>query len=363
MAGRSTAPSAEPVPLLAAQRESWRRGACPETVEIVPGVWAIAVPCAMFPVRFTYAYLVVEGADALLIDPGLDTPAGLTALEDGLAVAGIGIGGVTGILVTHFHPDHLGMAARVRGLSGARIVLHAEEARMVGALTTRSARASLEAERDWLVAVGADAAALAAVHAPSATTTATAQWLRAQICRADDVVADGEEIVVGRRRLRVVHTPGHTAGHVCLVDEQRSLLFTGDHVLPKVHPNVGVHAGSGDADPVGDYLASLEGLRRFDGCTVLPAHEYAFLGLDARIDALVAHHDARQRTVREVLRVRGEGTVTDVAAELTWSRPWGDFGAVDRRLALATTFAHLRRLQARGQVAVAPDAARYRLVG
>lgn len=358
MRGRSTARPADPPPLFRSQEEAWRRGECPSTTEVAPGVWAVAVPCSMFPVRFTYAYLVVDAADAVVIDPGLDSPAGVEALARGAAVAGVDLGELTGILVTHHHPDHLGMAARLRRRSGARVAVHEAEATVIAQLAERSA--SRDAERAWLAAVDASSDVVAQMEAQS---RAMAAFLRAQVCRPDERLRDGDVVRIGARALHVVHTPGHTGGHVCLVDRQAALLFTGDHVLPTINPNVGLHATGRGADPIGDYLDALERLRAFDGCTVLPGHEYAFERLNERLDALVAHQSARRHALLDVLHERGASSVSDAAAALTWSRSWEDFGAGDRRLALATTYAHLRHLELRGLVAAsASDPTRFGLI-
>ncbi len=362
MGGRSTARPAEPVALLSSQREAWRRGECPPAAEIVPGVWALPVPCEMFPVRFTYAYLVIDGADAVIIDPGLDTPQGFDALADGAATAGIGLAGISGILVTHFHPDHLGMAARLRGLSGARVSLHESEGATVAELIARPLERSRRIERRWGEAVDAGPDLVDALRAQS---HAVADLMRAQICRADDHLRDGARVAVGSRRLLVVHTPGHTGGHLCFVEPEAKLLFTGDHVLPTINPNVGLHAGASDGDdPLGDYLAALEHVRTFDGHVILPGHEYAFTGLSDRIDALSAHQSARRQNLLSVLRERGPCSVGEAARALTWSRSWRDLGAGERRLALATSFAHVRSLEVAGVVAVVDTApTRYGLVG
>jgi len=342
------------------QREAWRRGERPPTVEVSPGIWAVPVPCEMFPVRFTYAYLVVDGVDAVVIDPGLDTPAGVDAFRAGAAAAGVEIRDITGILVTHHHPDHLGMAARLRDLSGARVSLHDSEAVFLSELIARAPEAAAELETRWLDAVDA---APGVVHMLRAQSRAVGELMRSQVCLADEHLRDGDSIAVGTRRLVVVHTPGHTRGHSCLVEPETKLLFTGDHILPTINPNVGLHPGVEDADPLSDYLAGLERVRVFDDHTVLPGHEYVFTGLSERVDALRAHQSARSDALVSVLRERGPCSVSQAAAALTWSRAWDDFSAGDQRLALATTFAHVRSLEVSGVVAVAERApTRYGLV-
>src|SRR6202043_4101341 len=103
------------------------------------------------------------------------------------------------------------------------------------------------------------------------------------IALPDRELSDGDLADVPGWKLRAVHTPGHTPGHLCFVDERSRRLFSGDHVLPRITPNISVQR----ADPVGpleDYLNSLARTRDLDVDEVLPAHEWRFKGLSERID-------------------------------------------------------------------------------
>jgi glyoxylase-like metal-dependent hydrolase (beta-lactamase superfamily II) len=156
---------------------------------------------------------------------------------------------------------------------------------------------------------------------------------------------DGDEVRVGSRRIEVVHTPGHSPGHLVFALPDEGLLFTGDHVLPKITPNVS--AGPlGAPDPLASYLNSLESVRRYgDEVTVLPAHVAQFDGLLARVDELVTHHDRRLEETAACLEA-GATTTWDVAIRLPWSRPLDRFPTFLQRAALGETDAHLQRLQA-----------------
>ena len=96
----------------------------------------------------------------------------------------------------------------------------------------------------------------------------------------DVLLNDGDDIDLPGRRLRVVWTPGHTPGHICLHDADHDLLLTGDHLLPRITPNIGLAPG-GPGSPLHGYLASLRRLRGYDSAEALPAHEYRFRGIAA----------------------------------------------------------------------------------
>ena len=111
---------------------------------------------------------------------------------------------------------------------------------------------------------------------------------------------------------RAVHTPGHSPGHLCFHEHQRRVLFSGDHVLPRITPNIGVHAKS-SGNPLADFvdcLARAGGLDH-DLDEVLPAHEYRLAGLAARVSTLLNHHDERLEEIHAAL------TTTPTTWELT----------------------------------------------
>lgn len=146
-----------------------------------------------------------------------------------------------------------------------------------------------------------------------------------------------------------MHTPGHTAGHLCFHERERNLLLTGDHVLPRVTPNVARRPGSGP-DPLREFLASLTRLDRIpDSATVLPGHEWPFDRLSRRLDVLRQHHDERLAEIERAV-VHGCDTVWKVAEAVSWAREFATFTPRSLRSALAETSAHLMRLGASGRI-------------
>jgi glyoxylase-like metal-dependent hydrolase (beta-lactamase superfamily II) len=135
------------------QRQAWRDRLLPPVEQVRPGLWSIPVPWPDSGLRYTLAYLLQTRAGLALIDTGWPTEAAWTALRDGVRKAGHDLAEVGYVLVTHAHPDHLGMAQRVREASGARVGMHPAEA-----ATLRSADRSAWRERvgDWLLSRGTD---------------------------------------------------------------------------------------------------------------------------------------------------------------------------------------------------------------
>jgi glyoxylase-like metal-dependent hydrolase (beta-lactamase superfamily II) len=153
--------------------------------------------------------------------------------------------------------------------------------------------------------------------------------------------------------LRAVHTPGHTPGHLCFYDEPRRLLFGGDHVLPRISPNI--PSAHGDMDPLGDFLASLAKIRDVEVDEVLPAHEWRYRDLAMRVAQLEQHHEHRLAELLAILREHPGTVPWELAGLLTWSRPWSSYDGFMRISALGETTAHLAQLVTRGEVVVSDE--------
>ncbi len=166
--------------------------------------------------------------------------------------------------------------------------------------------------------------------------------------RVDDFklvpVDDGAETDLGGRAMRVRWTPGHTDHHAVLVDEREGVLFSGDHVLPRITSNVGLYPYTRD-DPLGDFLSAQRRIRDLPVKRVLPAHGEPFDDLKGRVDEILAHHDARLDAVLAALGSR-ERDAYSVARELFPVLR----SAHEERFALAETLAHLRHLERSGRV-------------
>ena len=330
-----------------AQRQAWEARALPPVEQLRPDLWSIPVPIPHNPLRYvtTYAFALAGGGLGL-IDTGWESEDGWAALTEGLASIGGGIGDVRGVLVTHLHFDHLGLAARVREASGAWVAMHPADVEVVRRLTSAEAQAAVDSEVAFLVGLGAPREeALSDVG--GAENLAGFQ----RMAVADRLLEDGARADLPGWDLRAVHTPGHTPGHLCFAEERTGLFFSGDHVLPRISPNISSGPNSGpDGNPLGDFLSSLRAVRDIEATEVLPAHEWRFRGLADRVDSLTTHHERRLTELLDAIRAHPHSTPWDLAAHLTWSRPWEQYARRMRIFAVTETDAHLRLLADRGLV-------------
>jgi glyoxylase-like metal-dependent hydrolase (beta-lactamase superfamily II) len=322
------------------QREAWLNKVMPPVECVADGLWSVPVAFPGNPMRYTLAYIVQEGDDCLVVDPGFESVQGRLDLMAGLHAAGVGITDVTGILATHFHTDHLGLARWLRRSSGAWIALGRAEKRYISAFENPFEESAADRSRMRTWGVPEDRVSEAALDVDGL------MHLK-RLADADLRVGDGEKVPIFGGHLTVVETPGHTPGHICLRDEGRKVFLSGDHVLPRISPNVSLEM-RGDPDPLRSCLQSLERIEGDDHFEVLPAHEYRFRGLTDRAQQLKSLALDRSQEIIDQLTVQKHPTVWTIASSLSWSRGFPSLSGLQLRLALSETAAHLQYLRTSG---------------
>nr|WP_042185219.1 MBL fold metallo-hydrolase [Kibdelosporangium sp. MJ126-NF4]CEL16622.1 hypothetical protein [Kibdelosporangium sp. MJ126-NF4]CTQ89027.1 hypothetical protein [Kibdelosporangium sp. MJ126-NF4] len=323
------------------QWEAWKRKEIPPVERVRDDLWSIPVPIPHNPLRYTNTYLSIADEGVLVVDPGWFAPESWDGLAAGLAAAGASMSDVVGVVVTHMHADHHGLSARVKEESGAWIAMHPAEREVLPARMAETTAPSFD--RDWLRSSGVPTDVAAKLEFSS-----EAMKPFMDLAMPDILLADGDVVPHGARTMRAVWTPGHTPGHICLYDEDRGVLLTGDHVLPRISPNIGMVVG--DENPLASYVASLERIAAYNDVEVLPAHEYRFHGVASRTLALIEHHRERCDEITEVLRSNGDSTTWEITEKLTWSRGWENVRGIMRRSAVAETGAHLLYMRKLGSV-------------
>ncbi|GII02681.1 MBL fold metallo-hydrolase [Planobispora takensis] len=311
------------------------------------GVWSVPVPIPGNPLGYTLVYAIESPAGPVLIDAGWNHPDAWLALRDGLASLGVDVREVRGVVVTHFHPDHAGLAGRVREESGAWIAMHEADAALVRLMREFGDGPHRDFQAGMLRRAGAGAVEVEEVTANRPSPPAL----------PDRELRDGQLVDLPGRDLRAIWTPGHTPGHLCLRLQDADRLFTGDHVLPGITPHVGVYPyDRTDVDPLGDFLLSLEKVAGLGELEALPAHEWTFPDAAGRAREIRAHHEEKLTDLAALLAEADRPlTIWEVAERMTWNRPWPELSGMLRGMAAGEAAAHLRALEARGVVRRTPE--------
>lgn len=323
------------------QLEAWRARVMPPVEQLADDLWSIPVPIPRNPLRYVSSYVFASGGGLVMLDAGWHAEESWQALNDGLTSIGATMGDVRGVLVSHMHFDHFGLAGRVREASGAWIAMHPDDIAVLSGRGLRDAETAVSSEVGYLRWLGAPAA-----EAAEAVGTPASHGLFSRLGLPDRELNDGDIADVPGWRLRAVHTPGHTPGHLVFVDEDAQRLFAGDHVLPRITPNIS--AQSGDGQPLADFLASLAKVRDLDVDEIFPAHEWRFRGLAERVDGIAAHHEHRLQELLAAIAANPGATPWFLAGQLTWSRSWDQYSGRMRISAVTETAAHVHELVRRG---------------
>jgi glyoxylase-like metal-dependent hydrolase (beta-lactamase superfamily II) len=325
------------------QREAWLAREFPPVEKVTSGIWSIPVPIPDSPLRYVLSYLIEHDSGFLMVDTGWNHPESWRVLQAGLAECEIPMTAITAVVITHVHPDHHGLSARVAEESGAWIGMHEREANFLTVNMNRVGMAlnKMGSYLDWTGAPQDHLTEMAARR----------ENRPGPMAMPDRLIAHGDRIDVPGVALRAIWTPGHSPGHLCFYDETRDLLLTGDHVLPRITPNISSYERTSTA--LADYLQSLEALQGMQPAEVLPAHEYRFADLDDRLTHLTEHHAERLAEIAAVLKPDEGQSAWQIAAQVTWSRPWSAITGFPRQAAIGEVVSHLQYLAAAGQATLA----------
>lgn len=304
---------------------------------IAPGVHWLRMP---LPYRLNHVNLwILEDGDALtVVDTGMNLPESRAIWESVLAERFPGRG-VRRVICTHYHSDHIGLAAWLCERVGAPLLMSRIEWATARCLGIDRTPELLAAQRAFYRRLGYPAAWLDRLDAVGNAYAGKVVPVPPVLHRLET----GDEIAIGGRIWRVLLAAGHSPAMACLAADD--LVIVGDHILPSITPNVSIYPSEPESDPLGEYLSSFAPFRDLDaGCLVLASHGRPFRGLHPRIDEIEAHHEERLARVAEACRT--PATVVEMLDALFAT------GITDHERVIASgeALAHVRHLETRGEV-------------
>jgi glyoxylase-like metal-dependent hydrolase (beta-lactamase superfamily II) len=303
--------------------------------EVFPDIHRIEIPLPRNPLKAINSY-VIRGHDRfLVIDTGMNRPECLDVMRASLEGLSVDLSR-TDFFVTHGHSDHIGLVAALKA-DLSHVFLNPIEAAHV-----------LDPDL-WN-----GLASSARIHGfPDPEAAIDAHPGRRYVFSGRPHfthLQEGDALPVGRYTFRCVATPGHTPGHLCLYEAEAKILFSGDHILDTITPNI---SGWGrEGDPLGEFLESLEKIAAYDIRLILPGHRNLIWDHHRRIAELKEHHRRRIREVMGILGTEGQ-TAYQTASEMTWDidcARWEDFPVPQKWFATGEALAHLLHLERAGRV-------------
>lgn len=292
-----------------------------------------------FPVGPINVYLINDDP-ITLIDAGPNLPDSEENMEAYLESMGLCFKDIKRLVITHAHPDHIGLARRIQELSGAEVYLHkleVEKLRMQNALANERANLLRQAGVPGNV-----------VEQMAKWSKEARGWFLTRIDPNTVIPLQGGEILdFASGSLEVIFTPGHSPGHICLYEPDHKILFSGDHILANISPNPLLElspGGQGRCKSLLQYLDSLQKITQKPLEMIYPAHGSPFSDYPEVLDRFYQYFRQREEAVYQLMEQQGK-TAYDISCEL-----YPDTQGIDVFLAVSRAMGHLDLLVEEGRV-------------
>ena len=310
-----------------------------EAINVADGVWWIRMPLP-FALDHINLWVLEDGDGFTLVDTGFGAQATWDLWEKHFA--GVMAGKpVKSIVVTHYHPDHVGSAAWLVARTGAPMWMTATEFLSAHAAHDDTAGFDRATGMDFFGKNGLD---LSGIPEKMRTGNGYRRGVP-EVPRFYRRMMHGDQLTIGGREWEVITLFGHAPEQATLYCASLNVLISADQVLPRITSNVGVWGNQPDANPLAAFLGSLSRLGHLpDDTLVLPSHERVFTGLHPRIAELHEHHERRLERLLE-------GCATPITAfealPLLFKRKLDDHQMM---FAMGEAIAHLHYLLQQGKV-------------
>jgi len=296
---------------------------------------------------------LLRGSDGwTMVDSGLNTPSAQSQWKTAFNQLDIIADDITQIVLTHMHPDHFGMAGwwQAQVDKPMPVYLPKDEKHQADMFYGVD---DVDDHHAWLLRCGMNREVSDTVSKAFTTT----RNLTKPYPIEQSYIHAGETIRMGEREFRMIHAPGHSDGQLIFYDEADQLLLSGDHVLMKITPNIGLWVHT-NGNPLGRFMESLWSLADLEVRQALPGHRWLITDWRGRVEELIAHHEHRLAVTLSALD-EGHATVYEIATHVF---PIDRFTSHEWRFAMAETLAHLDLLERQGKLThVDEDVWRYRL--
>ncbi|MBI1238965.1 MAG: MBL fold metallo-hydrolase [Alphaproteobacteria bacterium] len=323
-----------------------RRPELGEVVEVAAGVHWVRMKLP-FQLAHINLWLLEDGDGWTIVDTGINDGVTKEAWE---AVFAAHLGGkpVRRVIVTHLHPDHVGLAGWIVERCDAELWMSRTDYLMCRTLVADTGREAPHEGVDFYRAAGFPDDAISK-YKERFGGFGMGVFRLPQAYRR---VVDRETIRIGGNDWRVIVGRGHAPEHVCLHCDALNVIISGDQILPRISSNVSVFPTEPEANPLQDWLDSCAHLKTQlpEEVLVLPAHNEPFVGAGLRLQALIDGHEEGLARLRELCETPKHAV--EVFPALFRSR----ITSGNYLMATGESIAHLNCLIARGEIRKTKDA-------
>ncbi len=310
----------------------------PVAREVVPNLWKITLPIP-FPLKTVNAYALVGKDGWALIDTGMGTPDARAAFEEWQHLSGLRIDTLRAIILTHHHPDHVGLSGELQAQSGAPVYMHPIDEATLQIIWSGTMPKRFEYVSHFFQQHGLPPTRLWYNQTDQETIR---HLINVPPHEAFLPLEDGQDFELMGESYRVIWTPGHADGQICLFRERDGIFLAADHVLPRITPNIGLYSDRERKNPLDDYLNSLNKVAKWPVSKVLPGHGEPFTDLEGRVGEIIAHHAVRLQQILDLLALEPQHA-NQLTNQLFQQRTLQNDEA--RRMAVAEVLAHLEYLR------------------
>ena len=297
-----------------------------------------------FALDHVNCWLLGEHGDHVLIDTGVDNPKTRSLWQTQLASlpAAKGVPAPEKLLVTHFHPDHMGLAGWFEQ-AGSSLLGSQVETEFAAALWKIDDQDYASFYADWYQSNGLPASTVETVRANPNTYRRKVHQPPAP--ESWSTLSEGQTVLLGGHEYEIMIGRGHAPDMILLYRQHDHVLIAADQVLPSITPNVSVMPRLQDQNPLASFLSTLQTLQALpDDTLVLPSHGAPFRGLKAKLNGLAQHHDLR---LSEVLDACTEPLSAFDLFAILFGRK---LDAQQTSFALGESLAHLHYLEERAEL-------------
>lgn len=309
--------------------------------EVAQGVFQIVVPLPRSPLKAINSYVFLDKERPLIVDTGMNQPECKKALQEGFEALKVDPHDCD-FFITHMHSDHMGLVNFFAG-PDSKVYFNAIEAEMIDSARARGGFGTRLMGFGKTAGFSEKQIEETFVDHPGNSFQFDADYTM-------EILDEGDEVRVGEYAFKVIQTPGHSPGHLCLYDAAAKLMVCGDHVLNQISPNIS--AWDDDQRPLGDFLDSLAKVRDYAIDLALPGHRTLITDFAGRVDELLHHHELRLHEIQGIL-AGAPLNAYQVASKMKWDlkvKGWNEFPPMQKWFATGEALAHIQHLQGQGLV-------------